>query len=148
MTPQPTWRRAAAYVVCVEDERILLARVNEPSTPDHGAWTMPGGGMEWGETPEQTAVREFEEETGLRATLGPVLGTWSLWLTSEETVQGEPGHVIAPVFSCASHTGELTVEQDGTTDAVEWIPLADVESLPRVALVDHCIALWRQHEIQ
>ena len=139
---EPTWRRAAAYVVCVKDGRILLARVNEPGTPDHGAWTMPGGGMEWGETPAETAVREFEEETGLVATLGPVLGMWSLWLTSDETVQGEPGHVIAPVFSCRSYTGTLRVEVGGTTDAVEWIPLTEVPSLRRVALVDHCIDLW------
>jgi 8-oxo-dGTP diphosphatase len=138
-----SWRRAAAYVVCVEDDHILLARVNEPDTPDHGSWTMPGGGMDWGETPGETAVREFREETGLTVTLGPVLGIWSLWLEAEESVQGADGHVIAPIFSAASFTGELAVEVGGTTDAVEWIPLDQVGSLPRVALVDHCIALWR-----
>ena len=140
---QPTWRRAAAYVVCVQDNHILLARVNEPDIPDHGSWTMPGGGMEWGETPEETAAREFEEETGLTPTLGPILGTWSLWLPGDETIQGEPGHVIAPIYSCISFTGELRVEVDGTTDAVEWIPLDEVASLRTVALVDHCVGLWR-----
>ncbi|NND84748.1 MAG: NUDIX domain-containing protein, partial [Acidimicrobiia bacterium] len=114
MTPEPSWRRAAAYVVCVQDDRILLARVNEPSTADHGSWTMPGGGMEWGETPEETAVREFAEETGLTATLGPILGTWSLWLNAEDTTLGESGHVIAPIYACASFTGDLRVEANGT----------------------------------
>jgi 8-oxo-dGTP pyrophosphatase MutT (NUDIX family) len=34
---------------------------------DHAYWTLPGGGIEPGETPEQAAVREVHEETGLRA---------------------------------------------------------------------------------
>jgi ADP-ribose pyrophosphatase YjhB (NUDIX family) len=147
-TTLPSWRRAAAYVVCVEDDRILLARVNEPTIPDHGSWTMPGGGMEWGETPEETAIREFHEETGLTPTLGQILGTWSFWVTAEESIHGETGHVIAPIFSCTSVTGELRVEVGGTTDAVEWVPLADVASLRRVTLVDHCLALWHRHQTE
>lgn len=140
------WRRAAAYVACVEDGQILLARVNEPTLADHGAWTMPGGGMEWGETPEQTAVREFEEETGLTPTLGPVLGMWSLWVPAEMSLHGDAGHVIAPIYACTSHSGSLRVEEDGTTDAVERFPLEEVGALRRVALVDRALELWRLHE--
>ena len=43
--------RIGAYTVVVDDrERILLALWNEDATP---AWTLPGGGVEEGETPEQ-----------------------------------------------------------------------------------------------
>jgi ADP-ribose pyrophosphatase YjhB (NUDIX family) len=38
---------------------------------------MPGGAMEWGEDPLETAEREMQEETGLSAELGRVLGVFS-----------------------------------------------------------------------
>src|SRR4051812_46314206 len=44
---QVRWRRAAAYVVCRDDDpRILLTRFYAPDHPDSGRWTMPGGAME------------------------------------------------------------------------------------------------------
>jgi hypothetical protein len=55
------WRRAAAYVVCRDETgRVLLTRFVSPAHPDSGKWTMPGGGMKWGESPEQT---EFDAGT-------------------------------------------------------------------------------------
>ena len=66
--------RVGAYAVLVDErQRILLALWNEGPTP---AWTVPGGGVEEGETPEEAAVREVREETGyhgaLREELSPV----------------------------------------------------------------------------
>src|SRR5438445_431491 len=56
--PRPTSLvPAASAVVADEDGRILLARRR-----DNGLWTIPGGGMEPGETIAQTAVREVKEE--------------------------------------------------------------------------------------
>ena len=58
--------RVAAYVVALDEHgRLLLTRLNE-RTSRPGAWTLPGGGVEFGEHPEVTALRELEEETGYR----------------------------------------------------------------------------------
>ena len=93
--------------------------------------------MEWGETPEQTALRELHEETGLRACLGAVVGVFSQWLTAEESVRGEPGHVIGVVYEGTNVTGELrTSFADETTDAAGWFSIREAQSLPHVALVD------------
>ena len=55
--------RVGAYAVLVRDERLLLAHwVAEPGL--QAGWTLPGGGLEFGESPEQAAVREAREETG------------------------------------------------------------------------------------
>ena len=137
------WRRAAAYVVCRDDsDRLLLTRFMERGHPESGSWTMPGGGMEWGEHPSETAIREAEEETGLHVRLGPVLGVFSLWLDAHEAVLGAPGHVLGVVYRVTSFEGELrTTFDDGTTDAVAWFSLDEITSLPRVSLVDFVLDL-------
>ncbi|HUQ79362.1 MAG TPA: NUDIX domain-containing protein, partial [Patescibacteria group bacterium] len=64
--PVPSVTRLAAYGVIRRDGRILLCRVG-PGNLGAGLWTLPGGGMNFGESPDAAAVREVEEETGLLA---------------------------------------------------------------------------------
>ena len=65
----------AAGVVLVERGRVLL--VKRRWDPRAGAWCLPAGFMEAGETPEQTAVRELEEETGVIAQLTGLFGVYA-----------------------------------------------------------------------
>lgn len=61
---------AGGYVLNTEEQLLVMHR--------RGRWDMPKGKMDAGETPDQTAVREVQEETGLQhLTLGPFLmHTW------------------------------------------------------------------------
>ena len=65
----------AAGVVLVENGRVLL--VKRRWDPRAGSWCLPAGFMEAGETPEQTAVRELEEETGVIAQLTGLFGVYA-----------------------------------------------------------------------
>ena len=65
----------AAGVILVEAGRVLLVR--RAWEPRAGSWCLPAGFMESGETPEQTAVRELEEETGLTARLTGLFGVYA-----------------------------------------------------------------------
>jgi len=102
---------------------------------------MPGGAMEWGESPLQTAVRELEEETGLSATIGPILGVFSRWYTEHESVRGEAGHVIGILYEATDVAGQVRTHfEPGTTDAAQWFTIEEIQNLPRVELLDFVLS--------
>lgn len=140
------WRRVAAYVLCRDDaQRILLTRFVHADHADSGKWTMPGGGMEWGEDPRETAARELEEETGLHAEIGRVAGVFSRWYAPHEAASGRAGHVIGIVYEGVDPRGVLRTdfsnEAANTTDAAAWFTLQEVRAIPHVELVTYCLDL-------
>lgn len=60
--------REGSCVILIDREgRLLLQQRDDDGPPEgYGRWTIPGGGREGGEDPRATALREFEEETGVR----------------------------------------------------------------------------------
>ncbi|MFF4230027.1 NUDIX hydrolase [Streptomyces sp. NPDC001820] len=140
------WRnrelRVAAYAVCVRHEEMLLARwVGRDGVKK---WTLPGGGMEHGEDPVDTVVREVEEETGYTAEMTALLGLDSVRrryprkLGAFADFQG-----LRIVYEGRVTGGELRHETNGSTDLAAWHPLAAVTGLERVELVDIGLELWR-----
>jgi 8-oxo-dGTP diphosphatase len=58
---------AAVGIVCFRGDEVLLIRRATP--PLQGRWSIPGGRIEWGERAAHAALRELNEETGVRAEL-------------------------------------------------------------------------------
>ncbi|MPV36945.1 NUDIX domain-containing protein [Georgenia subflava] len=136
--------RVACYGVVVDDGRILLAHW---AGANGAGWTLPGGGMEPGETPQETAVREVLEETGFTVTLDDLLGVTNFWIPVEERQDGGgPGPLqgLRVIYRARITGGVLTAEADGSTDDARWFDLDDVAALERVSLVDEAVALFRR----
>ena len=102
---------------------LLIERGNDPFK---GCWAFPGGFMNMDETTEQCAIRELEEETGLRVTSIHQIGAYS-------KVDRDPrGRTISVAYLAII---EKPVDVTGQDDAVKakWFP---IDALPLLAF-DH-----------
>ena len=139
--------RVAAYAVCVRDGQLLLAR--SPAPDGTREWVLPGGGMEHGEDPLDTVVRELDEETGYRVEVTGLLGLdSSRHVFRREGLRGPRDHQgLRIVYEGRIVGGELRNEVNGSTDLAAWHDLDAVPDLTRVRLVDVALKLWRERPV-
>ncbi|HYH93731.1 MAG TPA: NUDIX domain-containing protein [Candidatus Saccharimonadales bacterium] len=110
--------RVAAYAVALDaDGRILLCHI-APSVGAGDVWTLPGGGLEFGEAPEAAVLRELTEETGYTGELDGLLDV------RDRVFDGVDGtermHAIRILYRVRITGGELRDEPDGSTDTCRW----------------------------
>ena len=77
---------------------------------DSGKWGFPGGAIELGETPEETAIRELKEETGLDVELLSFLGIYH----NHEMVwgNGDCAHTIGAYYLAKIVSGDLQMDEE------------------------------------
>ena len=99
----------------------VIARVNRAGRVE---WCLPKGHLEDGETPEEAAVREIAEETGIHGRIVTALGVVDFWFSAE----GRRVHKRVHHFLLEATGGELTVEGDPDREAVDvaWVTLDDL----------------------
>jgi ADP-ribose pyrophosphatase YjhB (NUDIX family) len=84
-------------------------------------WSLPKGHIEAGETAEQAAVREVQEETGIAGEIVAELGTIDFWFVAE----GRRIHKTVRHYLLRRVGGELS-DADVEVDEVAWVPLPDI----------------------
>lgn len=109
INPEP-----ASAVMVVRDGSVLL--VKRAVEPHYGEWCLPGGFIEWGESPEEAARRELREETGIEAVRLRLSGAYG-GFTEERR------HVVVFAYSVPEWTGEPVADDDALD--VRWFPLDD-----------------------
>jgi ADP-ribose pyrophosphatase YjhB (NUDIX family) len=123
----------AAGVVLTRESEVLM--VKRRYAPRPGAWCLPSGFMEYGETPERCALRELREETGVRGRLTGLLGVYS-------GLDDPRVRAVLIVFTAKLAGGTLAAGDDAI-DA-SWFPLG---RLPRaIAFAAHRQALREYRE--
>ncbi|MFT7090608.1 MAG: ADP-ribose pyrophosphatase YjhB (NUDIX family) [Candidatus Azotimanducaceae bacterium] len=122
--------RIACYGILREKDQILLCHLTNSER-----WTLPGGGIEFGESPEQAMVREVREETGLDVVCSDFLGINSFVREGSD----DQFHSIQIVYLADVVGGELTYEIGGSTDYCAWQPTVNVPNLDVVDLVSFAL---------
>jgi 8-oxo-dGTP diphosphatase len=130
----PVSLRLAAYAVCIDDGRVLLARAVSPD--GENCWTLPGGQVEHGEDPFDAVIRELSEETGAEGAVERLIGVDSRVIPASEARLGAEHHNVGIFYTVRVTGGELRPEPNGDTSEVAWTSIADVTELTRSSLVD------------
>ncbi|MEX2253319.1 MAG: NUDIX hydrolase [Thermoleophilaceae bacterium] len=106
--------QAAGGVVVRDGEVVVVHR------PKYDDWSLPKGKLDAGETHEQAALREVEEETGLRCRLGHELGS-----TSYRDAKDRPK--VVRYWLMDVEAGEFVVNDE--VDELRWLERDDAVEL-------------------
>ena len=122
--PRPAVTADCIVITREAEPKVLL--IQRGDQPFKGGWAFPGGFMNMDETTEQCAIRELEEETGLRVSKIQQIGAYS-------KVDRDPrGRTITVAYLAIVDEPVAVTGQDDAAKA-EWWPLSD---LPHLAF-DH-----------
>lgn len=135
MKPQVV--RISAYGLLVEDQRLLLCRISERVYGDAGKWTLPGGGLDFGEAPLSAVVREVEEETGIHVAVRRLVEVESEKFDNDDRLF----QAIRVIYEVERVGGDLRSEADGSTDLCAWWTRDEISELPLVPLVARSVPL-------
>ncbi|MCW2833551.1 MAG: hydrolase [Nocardioides sp.] len=141
-------QRVAAYALVRRGSAVLLTRLSKQAH-HAGSWTLPGGGIDHGEPPATALAREVTEECGIACEVGALLGVHDTHFSgTAPSGRVEDFHGVHLLFAAtvAPDAEPEVVEVDGTTDAVAWVELDDIESgkVSVLELVHHALGFGQR----
>jgi ADP-ribose pyrophosphatase YjhB (NUDIX family) len=123
--------------------RLLLCHI-APSVGVGDVWTLPGGGLDFGEAPDVAVLRELTEETGY---VGEVEGLVGVGDHMFHKVDGADRlHAIRILYRVRIVGGELRDEPDGSTDTCRWFTPAETRGLRLGELARQALDLVRAEQ--
>jgi 8-oxo-dGTP diphosphatase len=142
MTREGPMTRIAAYGLVLDDGgRLLLCRLSADELYP-GWWTLPGGGIDFGEDPRDAALRELTEETGLTGEIVSLAGVESFSRSEFSDPDGPLSfQAIQIIYRIRPTGGRLRDEVDGSTDRAAWFTRAELDPLPLVGLAEIGVGL-------
>jgi ADP-ribose pyrophosphatase YjhB (NUDIX family) len=101
---------------------LLIGRIDhKDATGQRILWSLPKGHIEAGETPEQAALREVAEETGIESAIERSLGIIDFWfMAGGKRIHKTVHHYLF------RETGGLLAAQESEVDEVSWFPLSEI----------------------
>ncbi len=115
-----------AAVIRNEKGEILLAKRHQPNHPEaDGKWEFVGGGIEFGEEPEQALIREVKEESGLNVKVIRLLP--KIFTDRQQGSNGEDFQIIILTYECKVVGGELSLKDEEIAE-LKFVKFEDVKN--------------------
>ncbi|HWI64393.1 MAG TPA: NUDIX hydrolase [Symbiobacteriaceae bacterium] len=121
--------RTGAYGICINNGMILV--IHKAKGPYKGRYDLPGGGVEFGESPAEAVAREFLEETGTSVAVKDIVGAFSrvsTFVSDTGTYMVELHHMgFLYLVTQIESDAPIKTGPDGLDSlGAVWLPLADV----------------------
>ena len=107
-------------VFVIKDSKILMGK--RKNAHGDGTWSLPGGHLEFNEAPEETAVREVVEETGIKIKnlrIGPY---------TNDVFSGEGKHYITLFILSEYDSGEVKIMEPDKCEKWDWFSWEELPS--------------------
>ena len=134
MTHQHTSVRA--YGILLHEKRVVLVRASNPVS-NAPVWWLPGGGLNFAESPEEALTREFEEETGLLIAEPDLVKVLS---DVRRRPNGDKVHSVRVIYRVQLVGGQLRDEQEGSTDMARWFNLDTLDEVNLAEYTRHALS--------
>ena len=118
----PNLHTLSGIALIVED-KILLVHAKKYAGQNN-KWSIPKGHIEEGETPEEAAIREVAEETGIKSEISRELGVIDFWFMAG----GKRIHKTVHHYLFKEVGGALQA-QESEVDVAQWFPLEEIATL-------------------
>lgn len=113
----PTTR--VSVIVISAEKRILLVKHRKGSKQ---YWVLPGGRLEYGETFQECAEREIQEETGLEVAVDKMV------FVSEAIAPDRSRHIVNVYLTARVTGGTMLLGNEPVLAAVDFLPLSELET--------------------
>lgn len=130
----PVFMPAAACLILNDNKLLLQLRA------DNKKWGIHGGCMEFGETPEQTLLREVQEELNITPTSYKIIGVYAGAENHVFYPNGDEVYVVVTLFLVDGYEGEIKPDQDEVL-AVKWLSVDETVNKDEINPPDYHILL-------
>jgi 8-oxo-dGTP diphosphatase len=115
-----------------EDKYLFIKKVSNGSK-NQGYWELPGGGLDFGELPEDGLAREIKEETNLEIIVLRPLITWSF-------IKNNNKQVIGITYLCEAKNNTVTISEEHEDFA--WVKKEDFDNINLLPELKEDIKKW------
>jgi 8-oxo-dGTP diphosphatase len=118
-------------VILNDDGKVFLAKRGKKARNEAGKWECPGGGMRFGDTMQETIIREMQEEFGISVAVGRQLEA------VDHLMPEDKQHWVAIAFVCTIKSGTPEIKEPEKCEAIGWFTVEQMRNMSLAGPTKH-----------